>query len=156
MTYSRDHFDFMLNDIIDSAANDINRFVEVAECFSLHKEQAEKIKVPIHILGKLLDNLTFKKAGTVLMCKSKIAPRMYNVRLADFIITLVRNIYAGDEPYAPGTAEYDSFMAIYYRLSPIFHKIFKGDEIDNVIKGILYDGGFPDSDAVLEVPEFID
>lgn len=42
MTYSRDHFDFMLNDIIDSAANDINRFVEVAECFSLHKEQAEK------------------------------------------------------------------------------------------------------------------
>ena len=81
---------------------------------------------------------------------------MYNVRLADFIITLVRNIYAGDEPYAPGTAEYDSFMAIYSRLSPIFHKIFKGDEIDNVIKGILYDSGFPDSDAVLEVPEFID
>ena len=61
-----------------------------------------------------------------------------------------------DEPYAPGTAEYDSFMAIYNRLSPIFHKIFKGDEIDNVIKGILYDGGFSDSDAVLEVPEFID
>ncbi|MCI5735120.1 MAG: metallophosphoesterase [Eubacterium sp.] len=155
MTYSRDHFDFMLKDIIDSAANDIDRFVEVAECFSLHREQAEKIKVPIHILGKLLDTLTFKKAGTVLMCKSKIAPRMYNVRLADFIITLVRNIYAGDEPYAPGSAEYDSFMAIYDRLSPIIHKIFKGDEIDDVIKGILYDDGFPDSDAVLEVPEFI-
>ena len=155
LVYSRDHFDFMLKDIVDSAANDIDRFVEVAECFSLHKEQSEKIKLPIHILGKLLDTLTFKKAGIVLGCKSKIAPRMYNVKLADFIITLVRNIYSGQELYAPGTAEYDSFMAIYQRLAPIAHKIFKGSEIDDVIKGVLYDDGYPDNDAVLEVKEFI-
>ncbi len=155
LAYSRDHFDFMLKDIVDSAANDIDRFVEVAECFSLHKEQSEKIKVPIHILGKLLDTLTFKKAAVVLGCKSKIAPRMYNVKLADFIITLVRNIYSGQELYAPGTAEYDSFMAIYQRLAPIVHKIFKGSEIDDVIKGVLYDDGYPDNDAVLEVKEFI-
>lgn len=154
MTYSREHFDFMLKDILDSAANDIDRFCEISECFSLHKEQAEKIKLPVHILGKILDTLTFKKAGSVLMCKSKIAPRMYNVRLADFIITLVRNIYGGDEPYAPGSAEYDSFMAIYGKAAPLIHKILKSDEIDEVIKGVLYDSGFPDSDAVLEVPEF--
>lgn len=45
------------------------------------------------------------------------------------------------------------FITDYHRF---FIKFFKGDEIDNVIKGVLYDGGFPDSDAVLEVPEFID
>lgn len=156
MMYSRDHFDFMLKDIFYSAAHDIDRFCVIAECFSLHREQAEKIKIPIHILGKFLDGLTFKKAGVMLGCKSKIAPRMYNVKLADFIITLVRNIYAGDEPYAPGTAEYDSFMAIYNRIAPILHKALKGDEIDEVIKGVLYDGGLPDNDAVLDVPEFIE
>lgn len=77
------------------------------------------------------------------MCKSKIAPRMYNVRLADFIITLVRNIYAGDEPYAPGTAEYDSFMAIYYRLSPIFIKFLKVMRLIMLLKGYFMTVDFP-------------
>ncbi|MGN0533050.1 MAG: metallophosphoesterase family protein [Eubacterium sp.] len=154
MQYSKSHFDYMLKDILYSAAHDFERFCVVAECFSLHREQSRKLRVPITALGKLLDGLTFKKAGTIFMCKSKIAPRMYNVRLADFIITLVRNVYAGDEPYAPGTAEYDSLMAIYDRLAPVIHKIFGSDEIDGVIKGVLYDGGFPDNDAVLPVMPF--
>lgn len=154
MTYSKEHFDYMLKDILDSAAHDIDRFCEISESFSLPKEKAKKLAVPIQILGKILDTLTFKKAGTLLCCKSKIAPRMYNVRLADFIIELVRNMYAGDEPYAPGTAEYDSFMAIYRRVAPLLHKILGSDEIDKVMEGVLYDAGLPDNDAVFPVPAY--
>lgn len=154
MIYSREHFDFMLKDILYSAAHDIDRFCELSESFSLPKETARKFSAVILILGKILDTLTFKKAGTILCCKNKIAPRMYNVRLADFIIDLVRNMYAGDEPYAPGTAEYDSFMAIYHRISPLVHKITGNDDIDRIIEGVLYDGGWPDNDAVLPVVEY--
>ena len=154
MNYSREHFDYMLKDILYSAAHDIEHFCEISQGFSLKKEQAQKLAVPIQLLGKILDGLTFKKAGTILCCKSKIAPRMYNVRLADFIIDVIRNIYSGDEPYAPGTAEYDSFTAIYKRVSPIVHKFLGTDEIDKVIEGILYDDGFPDNDAVLPVIEY--
>lgn len=154
MEYSKNHFDYMLKDILHSAAHDFEHFCVVAEGFSLHEEQARKLRIPITILGKVLDTLTFKKAGKLLMCTSKIAPRMYNVRLCDFIIDVIRNIYAGDEPYYPGSAEYDSFMAIYERLAPILHKALGSDEIDNVIKGVLYDDGFPDSNAVLPVVPF--
>jgi hypothetical protein len=149
LTYSKEHFSFMLKDILYSAAHDIEHFCNISESFSLPKEKAEKLSLPIQILGKILDGLTFKKAGTVLCCKSKIAPRMYNVRLADFIINLVENMYSGHENFAPGSAEYDSFMAIYQRFSPALHKLLGTDEIDNVIRGTLYDDGFPDNDAVL-------
>lgn len=151
MQYLREHFQFMLKDILYSAAHDIDRFCELSESFSLPKEKAKKLAVPINILGRVLDSLTFKKAGSLLGCKSKIAPRMYDTKLADFIITLVTNMYGGDEPFAPGTAEYDSFMAIYSRIAPLVHKVLGTDEIDDVIRGVLYDSGYPDSDAVLPV-----
>lgn len=151
MEYSRQHFDYMLKDIVHSAANDFEHFVKVAEGFSLHEEQSRKLKPFILALGKILDKLTFKTAGNLLMCKSKIAPRMYNVRLADFVIDLIANIYGGDEPYAPGSAEYDSFMALYEKLAPILHKALGSDKIDDVMKGVLYDKGFPDNDAVLPI-----
>lgn len=154
MTFSREHFDFMLKDILYSAAHDIDRFCVVCECFSFPSEKARKLAVPIQILGKILDSLTFKKAGTLLGCKSKIAPRMYNVRLADFLIELVRNMYAGDEPYAPGTAEYDSFMALYRRMAPLLHKLTGSDEIDSAIEGSLYNDGIPDNDAVIPISEY--
>lgn len=149
MTYLYDHFQFMLKDILYSAAHDIDHFCQVSPTFSLSSETAKKLSIPIQILGKSLDKLTFKKAGTLLCCKKQIAPRMYNVRLVDFFLDLITNIFAGDENYAPGSAEYDSFMAIYNRISPILHKALGGKEIDDVIKGVLYDDGYPDSNAVL-------
>lgn len=149
MMYLRDHFDFMLKDIIDSAAHDIDRFCEISCCFSLPKEKAQQFAVPIHILGKMLDRLTFKRTGIMLGCLSHVAPRMYDVRLADFILTLIRNVYSGDEPYAPGSAEYDSFMAIYGRLAPVIHAVLHSRELDDVMRGVLYDDGYPDSNAVL-------
>ena len=79
---------------------------------------------------------------------------MYNVRLADFLIELVRNMYAGDEPYAPGTAEYDSFMALYRRMAPLLHKLTGSDEIDSAIEGSLYNDGIPDNDAVIPISEY--
>ncbi len=151
MDYLHNHFQFMLKDILYSAAHDIDHFCQVSPCFSLPTEKAKKLSVPIQIAGKFLDGLTFKKAGQLLLCKNKIAPRMYNVKLSDFILDLITNVFAGDEAYAPGSAEYDSLMALYSRVAPIAHKIFGGNEIDDVIKGVLYDDGYPDSNATLPI-----
>ena len=123
LTYSRDHFEFMLRDIFDSLANDYDRFCEISPSFSLPRETAEKLRVPLHALGKFLSRLTFEKAGRMLGCKSKIAKEMDSVRLCDFLIAVIRNLYGGDEPYAPGTPEHDSFMALYGRISPLLHRL---------------------------------
>ena len=155
LTYSRDHFEFMLRDIFDSLANDYDRFCEISPSFSLPRETAEKLRVPLHALGKFLSRLTFEKAGRMLGCKSKIAKEMDSVRLCDFLIAVIRNLYGGDEPYAPGTPEHDSFMALYGRISPLLHRLKPDVDFNYVLEGVLHDAGFPDNDAVLEVPRYI-
>lgn len=154
MEYSRDHFEYMLRDIFASAANDIAHFCEVSEGFGLPKEKAWKLRVPIRMLGKFLDRLTFRRAGKLLFCANQIAPEMASVRLCDFMIDVVRNLYGGDEPYAPGTPEFDSFMALYRRIDPILQRVKGLENLQSVIEGTLYDSGWPDNDAVLPVSEY--
>lgn len=154
MLYLKDHFDYMLRDIFDAAANDIDRFCELGESFSLKKEQAEKLKVPINLAGKALEKLTFKKAGRLLGVRSRIAPRMYDVRLCDFLITLVNNVYGGTRNYAPGSAEYDSFMALAdraFRLIPSKSIQAKyAEEFRPILSDILFNAnGIDSNDAVL-------
>lgn len=154
MLYLKDHFDYMLRDIFDAAANDIDRFCELGESFSLKKEQAEKLKVPINLAGKALEKLTFKKAGRLLGVRSRIAPRMYDVRLCDFLITLVNNVYGGTRNYAPGSAEYDSFMALAdraFRLIPSKSIQAKyAQEFRPILSDILFNAnGIDSNDAVL-------
>ncbi len=155
MQYSLDHFEFMLRDILHSAAHDIRHFCEISPGFSLPSETAWKLRVPIRFAGKVMERLTFQKAGRLLCCASKIAPEMRDVRLCDFILMLIRNLYGGDEPYKPGTPEYESFMALYARVRPLLHRVKGLSGIDTVVKGALYDDGYPDSDAILPVPNTI-
>ncbi len=139
MTYLQEHFDYMLHDIFYSAAHDIDRFCELGESFSLKKEQAEKLKVPINLLGKMLEKLTFKKAGRFLGVLNKIAPRMYDVRLCDFMITLINNIYGGTRNYAPGSAEYDSFIAIADRLFAVAPAARLKEKYRDLLRPVLCD-----------------
>lgn len=153
MLYLKEHFDFMLNDILDAAAHDIDRFCELGESFSLKKEKSEKFKVPLHMLGQLLDRLTFKKAGRLLGVLPKIAPRMYDVRIRDFFITLVNNLYGGTRNFAPGSAEYDAFMAITDRLFQIvpvgsLKEMYK-TTLRPILSDILYNANGLDSNDTL-------
>ncbi len=154
LEYSKDHFEFMLRDIFDAAAHDIRHFCEISQGLSLTKEKAWILRVPIAAAGKLMDTLTFQKAGRLLLCGKKIPHEMQNRRLCDFVIDVVRNIYAGDEPYAPDTPEYKAFMALADRLMPILRRALKTPDPKAFLEGILYNSGYPDNDAVLPVPKY--
>ena len=46
-------------------------------------------------------------------------------------------------------------MALYHRLRPLLRRVIKGipiADLDTIVRGLLYDDGYPDSDAVLPVP----
>lgn len=155
LEYSKDHFEFMLRDIFDAAAHDIRHFCEISQGFSLSKEKAWKLRVPISAAGKLMDKLTFGKAARILCCSKKIHPAVRDRRLCDFVIDVVRNIYAGDEPYAPDTPEYISFTALAKPLMPILRRALKTPDPQAFLDGILYNSGYPDNDAVLPVPKTV-
>lgn len=155
LLYLKKHFDFMLEDIFDAAAHDVDRFIELGENnFSLRKEKAQKFRLPLRFAGRFLDGLTFKKAGKMLGVLSKIAPRLYNVRICDFLIALVNNVYGGTRNFAPGSAEYDAFMAIcdrLFKLLPLkdLKEKYK-EEIRPILCDILYNAnGLDSNDTVI-------
>jgi hypothetical protein len=76
----------------------------------------------------------------------------------DLIMEAVRNIYRGDEPYS---AETDMGAAVWHltgrleRLSrPLLKKVeLPFESLQAFVMSLLYDGGWPDNDAVLPLRE---
>lgn len=157
--YLQSHFDYLLNDIFNSMAFDIPHLSKLAIGFSVEPSTVLKLRVPLTMLGKTLQKLTLGKFATVLGIKKKIDPSVRNLLMKDLVIEIVRNIYAGDEPYTPETPLYKAFAAIIERLKPLIRKFKKGDELlflaeDIFLNGILYDEAPADNNAVLERKSF--
>ena len=141
-TYLKDHFDFMLRDILDSAANNMERFCRISHTFSLKEETARKYRIPIHLLGKFLAHLTFRRAGALLLAGKRIPPAMRNRKLSDFLIQVLNNVYAGTENIAPGSPEYEAFMVIASRIVHLaVRDRNRAEELKQAIEGTLYDRG---------------
>lgn len=157
--YLKSHFDYLLNDIFDSMAFDIPHLSKLAIGFSVEPSTVLKLRIPLTILGRTLQKLTLGKLAAVLGIKKKIDPSVQNLLMKDLVIEIIRNIYAGDEPYTPETPIYKAFAAIIERLKPLIAKFKKGDELlflaENIfLNGILYDEAPTDNNAVLERKPF--
>lgn len=157
--YLQDHFDYLLNDIFDSMANDIPRLSELATGFSIEPSTVLKLRVPLTLLGKALQKMTFGNLAALLGIRKKIDPSVQNLLLKDLVLELVRNIYAGDEPYTPDTPLYKAFEAVINRLKPLVKKMKNGDKIlyfaeDIFLNGILHDAYPADNNAILPKKTF--
>lgn len=112
-------FDRMITDIIDAMAYDFAFFTRLFG----GPEKNKKLKLPITIVGKILQKIKLKQLGRLFFVKvdKSIGDRL----VRDIAIELPRNIFVGDEPYVKGTPMYDAFEKILKRLSPILHIIEK-------------------------------
>lgn len=117
--YFQWRFDRMITDIIDAMAYDFAFFTRLFG----GPEKNKKLKVPITMVGKLLQKLTLKKLGRMLCFKvdGSIGDRL----VKDVGTELVRNIFVGDEPYVKGTPMYDAVAKLLKRLHPVTHIIEK-------------------------------
>ena len=156
--YMKEHFLFMLRDIFDSMENDIEHFKILANGFSMDAKTVEKLKPVLKTLGKIVNNLTFGSLGKMLLVSSKIDPLVKDVKVKDFFLALVVNLYSGIRRYTPDTAEYKSFMAILSRV-PKFIKLkdYFGNpvELKDVFDDLLYNTGeFDNTNAFLPFKDF--
>ncbi len=158
MQYMQDNFDFMLNDIFDAMAFDIDRLAGMAGGFSMDSKTIYKLRRPITFVGGKLQTLTLKKAARLVGAGKCVDKSVENVLLKDLVVELVRNIYGGDEPYSRGTPIYEALIGIIKKLSPILRRFRKKSEIFEDLPGfiasIIADEYPPDSNAILEVPQF--
>lgn len=151
--YLKSVFDRLLNDIFDSMAFDIERLSRLAGGFSMEAETILKLRVPLTLAGKTLQKLTVGKLARLLCVSKDIAPEVKPVLLKDLFVEIVRNIYAGDEPYTPDTPVYQAFKRIMERLKPLVKRMKNSEGIlkimDVILDGVLYDAPPADNNAVL-------
>ncbi len=142
--HMKEHFLFMIKDIFDSMENDIEHFKQLAKGFSMDEKTVDALKPLLKILGKIVNGLTFKSLGRLLFVSSKIDPMIENVKVRDFLMELVINLYSGVKRYTPDTVEYKAFMAIVSRIpKAVKLKDHFGNpvEISDVVEDLLYDKG---------------
>lgn len=159
--YMKDFFFGMIKDVIYSMAYDYDRFIDMANAFSLRPDKSKKLKPILRPAGKFLYKLTFKKIWRLCkkecgLTKAEIADIADN-KVTDFILELVQNLYCGDSPYTPDTREYkltcgllniiDSFLNTIHM--PI-GKFLKGTEsVRSLVEPLLYNSGYCDANCTL-------
>lgn len=151
--YMKEHFLHMLKDIFYTMENDIERFKILADGFSLEADTVEKLKLLITLLGKVVNRLTFKTLGRMMLVGSKIDPFVAKLKVKDFLLDVLLQMYSGEGHFTPDTVEYQSFMPIIERLSKVIKlKDSEGNPVSlvEIIDDLLYNTGeYDNNNAVL-------
>jgi len=154
--YLKDSFDRMLSSIFEAGNADVAKMLDILNGeFRVNKEALMKYSRLLGLGGKFLYRVTLGGTGRLLLCRRRVPESVRSTRVKDLVMEVVRNIYRGDEPYSRQT---DMGAAVHFlvgrleRLAgPLLNKItlpFEGSLRDFVMS-LLYDGGWPDNDAVL-------
>ncbi len=167
-----DKFFGMIRRVIAAAGHDIPEFAKMATAFSVKEKLIYKIGWIIKPFAKLLGKLKIGTIAKLVKKESGLKKKDYahikNQKVVDFIVSLVRNLYGGDSPYSPDTAEYKITMgvlAIIDSLLKLFGvkigKLVKGAEsVQSLVEPLLYNPGICDEKAVLNlyenIPEALD
>ena len=161
--YMKTFFFGMITELVEAAATDIDHLAEMTGSFSVPGEKVKKIGWLIKPIAKWLNKLTIKKIWRV--CKKESGATKAEIekigsrRVVDFILELVQNLYCGDSPYTPDTAEYritcgvlnivDSFLNT---IGVKIGKILKGAQsVRSLVEPLLYNPGPCDAEAELEI-----
>ncbi len=158
-----DKFFGMIRRVIDAAGKDIPELARLATAFSVKEKLIYKIGWIIKPFAKLLSKLKIGTVAKLVKKESGLKKSDYahikDKKVVDFIVSLVRNLYGGDSPYSPDTAEYKITMGILAVIDSIL-KLF-GIKISSILKGatsvqslvepLLYNPGICDAKAVLNL-----
>lgn len=110
--YFRRQFDMMINTYLDCMADDPERLIN-----KLRLPKNDALKSVLEFFGKSLNTATIGSVCKKLFVKCDDSIKDRSVR--EFATEIVRNIFVGNAPYVLGTPEYDAFMGVLDRFSPV-------------------------------------
>ncbi|MBE6773659.1 MAG: metallophosphoesterase [Ruminococcaceae bacterium] len=158
-----DKFFGMIRRVIDAAGKDIPELARLATAFSVKEKLIYKIGWIIKPFAKLLSKLKIGTVAKLVKKESGLKKKDYahikDNKVTDFIVSLVRNLYGGDSPYSPDTAEYKITMGILAIIDSLLNlfgvkigKILKGaTSVQSLVEPLLYNSGICDEKAVLNL-----
>lgn len=110
--YFRRQFDMMINTYLDCMADDPERLMR-----KLRLPENDALKSVLEFFGQSLNTATIGSVCKKLFVKCDEAVKDRPLR--EFITEIVRNVFVGNAPYVAGTPEYDAFMGVIGRFSPV-------------------------------------
>ncbi len=158
-----DKFFGMIRRVIAAAGSDIPEFARLATAFSVKEKLIYKIGWIVKPFAKILSKLKIGTVAKLVRKESGLKKSDYahikDEKVIDFIVSLVRNLYGGDSPYSPDSAEYKITMGILAIIDSILNlfgikisSILKGAEsVQSLVEPLLYNPGICDANAVLNL-----
>ncbi len=116
--YFQNQFDMMINSMLDCMTGDTDRL-----CGKIGLPKGKAMGKVLNAVGKKIDNATLASVCRLfhIYCPGTIADE----HLRTLLTEIVRNIFVGDQPYVPGTPEYDVIMGVVDRLRPVLAPVEK-------------------------------
>lgn len=158
-----DKFFGMIRRVIAAAGNDIPEFARLATAFSVKEKLIYKIGWIVKPFAKILGKLRIGTIAKLVKKESGLKKSDYahikDQKVIDFIVSLVRNLYGGDSPYSPDTAEYKITMGVLSVIDSLLNlfgvkigKLVKGAaSVQSLVEPLLYNPGICDEKAVLNL-----
>lgn len=151
--YLRDHFEYMIRDILYSIGHDIEHFKELARGFSMSPKTVDKLRPLLKAVGHILDTFTLGRLGK--LARVPVDPSVRDMLVKDLALELICYLYAGDPPYTPQTPVYQAVMPAAGKLAAVLKKFAPDnrllEQLPTVLESLLYNSGIPDNHAVLEI-----
>ncbi len=117
--YMKDHFLFMLRTIFDTMENDHEAFKRIGASFAVNEKAVDMLGPLLTLFGKIVNGLTFGGLAKLLLMPRTVQPSVKDVKVKEFLLDLISDLYSGKREFTPDTAVYRSFMPMARRLGKL-------------------------------------
>lgn len=148
-----------IEDAVENAVNDYEKFADFAVGMSAAKKTSYKYKFLIQKAAGFLNRLTFGKVWKFVRFSSDVSSSeikaVYDKKAVPFMIDVAANLFKGDADIEKSSVEYRVAEALIRKIDKLlkpFSKKLKKIGINNiasVVLPLIHNDGLPDADAVL-------
>ncbi|MBQ3137174.1 MAG: metallophosphoesterase [Clostridia bacterium] len=158
--YAKKGFLGIIEEIPHNMEHDVEAFANTEGGITLPKELILKHPKTVMFLGRKLNGLTYGKVAKFSKKHHGMAEKDYedikDKKFVNLLLELVANLYRGNAPYSPDTAEYKMTMGSVKKIEKLLsalhidiRKILGGFTLSEFVEPLLYNGGLDDDNAQL-------
>lgn len=160
--YARKGFLGIIEGIPYNMEHDVEAFANTEGGISLPKDLILKHPKTVMFLGRKLNGLTYGKAAKFSKkyhdLKESDYAQVKDKKLVDLIMNIVANLYRGNAPFSPDTAEYKIMMGSMRKIEKLasafridLRKILGGYSLSEFIEPLLYNSGLDDDNVTVSI-----
>lgn len=160
--YAKKGFLGIIESIPYNMEHDVEAFANTEGGLSLPKDLIMKHPKIVMFLGRKLNGLTYSKVAKFSkkyhnLTKNDLAEKK-DKKFVALIMELVSNLYRGNAPYSPDTAEYKLTMGSFKKIEKLLSavrvdtkKLLGGYTVTEFIEPLLYNNGLDDDNATVSI-----